>query len=35
MLDDIEKLFDLLAHTLERLVDIDSVYAHDPNAKFV
>jgi hypothetical protein len=34
-LGNVEKLFDLFAHTLGRLVDIDSAYAHDPNAKFV
>ena len=31
----IKGLFDLFAFTLERLVDIDSAYAHDPNGRFV
>lgn len=31
----IKDLFDLFAYTLERLVDIDSAYAHDPNGRFV
>ncbi len=31
----IKDLFDLFAFTLERLVAIDSAYAHDPNGRFV
>lgn len=31
----IKDLFDLFAFTLERLVEIDSAYAHDPNSRFV
>ena len=31
----IKDLFDLFSFTLERLVNIDSAYAHNPNSKFV